>query len=112
MPRRKSVPLYIGIGSHVVALDAISGEEIWRTKIKSSSFVTICVMDGSVYAGAGGELFCLNASSGEIVWTNKLKLLGHGLIAFAGSDASGSTTVQLAQSVQAATAAALVAATA
>ena len=112
MSRRKSSPLYIGIGSHVVALQATSGEEIWRTKIKSSSFVTVCVIDGLVFAGAGGELFCLNASSGEIIWTNKLKGLGHGLIAFAGSDASAAGSIQAMQATQAASAAAVVAATA
>ncbi|MBL0171789.1 MAG: PQQ-binding-like beta-propeller repeat protein [Gemmatimonadaceae bacterium] len=112
MPRRKPSPLYIGIGSHVVALDATSGEEIWRTKIKSSSFVTVCVIDSAVYAGAGGELFCLNARSGETVWTNKLKGLGHGLIAFAGADASAAASAQMMQASQAATTAAVVAATA
>ena len=112
MSRRKSAPLYIGIGSHVVAVHPSSGEEIWRTKLKSSSYVTVCVLDGAVYAGAGGELFCLNAQSGEIVWHNKLKGLGHGLIAFAGADASAIASMQMAQASQAASTAAVVAATA
>lgn len=109
MSRHKSTPLFIGIGGHVVALHATSGEEIWRTKIKSASFVTVCVIDDAVYAGAGGVLFCLNARSGEIVWTNKLKGLGHGLIAFAGTDASAAAS---AQAAQAASGAAVIAATA
>ncbi len=112
MPRRKSAPLYIGIGSHVVAVDAVSGEELWRTKIKSSSYVTVCAMNDVIYAGAGGELFCLNAASGEILWQNKLKGLGSGLIAFAGSDASATASVMAMQAAQAAAGAAVVAATA
>ena len=112
MPRRKSAPLYVGIGSHVVAVDAMSGEELWRTKIKSASYVTVCVMNDVIYAGAGGELFCLNATSGEVVWQNKLKGLGNGLIAFAGTDASVSASMMAAQAAQVAAGAAVIAATA
>ena len=109
MPRRNSTPLYIGIGSHVVAINTSSGEEIWRSKIKSSSYVTINVVGDLVFAGAGGELFCLNAVSGERLWHNKLKGLGHGLIAFAGTEANVMQAAQAAQA--AATAAAVTAAT-
>lgn len=35
---RKSDVVYIGVGSHVVAVQATSGEELWRTKLKSSTF--------------------------------------------------------------------------
>ena len=109
MTPRNSTPLFIGIGSHVVALNPTSGEEIWRSKIKSSSYVTICVVGDQVFAGAGGELFCLSAASGELVWRNKLKGLGHGLIAFAGSEMSAAS-IQAMQSAQAASTAAIVAA--
>lgn len=111
MPRRKSTPLYIGIGSHVVALDATSGEEMWRTKVKSSNFVTVCVMNDVVYAGANGVLFCLSAVSGEILWENKLKGLGNGIIGFAGTDATASAAMA-ARAAQIAAGAAVVAATA
>ena len=110
MPRRSSTPLYIGIGSHVVAINTSSGEEIWRSKIKSSSYVTVCVVGDQVFAGANGELFCLNAASGELLWHNKLKGLGHGLIAFAGTELSAAA-MQAAQTAQAPSAAAVVAAT-
>jgi outer membrane protein assembly factor BamB len=91
MVRQKagSAPIYIGVGGHVAAVRPTTGEEIWRSKLKSSgSFVTIQVMGDHILAGAGGELFCLDARSGEIVWHNKLKGLGLGVIAFAGSDVS------------------------
>ncbi|MCC6244614.1 MAG: PQQ-binding-like beta-propeller repeat protein [Gemmatimonadaceae bacterium] len=109
MAARKSTPLYIGIGSHVVALNASTGEEIWRTKVKSTSYITILIDGPHIYAGASGELFCLKASSGELVWHNKLKGLGHSLIAFAGSDAAQVAAMRAAQA--AATTAAVVAAT-
>jgi len=75
----------IGIGGHAVAIDPGSGTEIWRTKLKGSSFVTVWQAEGRVYAGANGELFCLDESSGSILWRNPLKGLGMGVVAFSGS---------------------------
>ena len=68
--------IYIGVGGHLVAIDADSGDEVWRTKLKGSMFVTVCERGGRVYAGANGELFALDRDSGEIVWHNRLKGLG------------------------------------
>ncbi|MCC7054564.1 MAG: PQQ-binding-like beta-propeller repeat protein [Gemmatimonadaceae bacterium] len=89
MARTKSGPMVIGIGGHAVRIDASTGNEVWRTKLKTTSFTTVMVEDGRVYAGAGGELFCLDLRTGEILWRNKLKGLGMGVIAFSGaSDAA------------------------
>lgn len=77
--------IIIGIGGHVAAIDPASGAEIWRTKLKGSSFVTVWQTEDRVYAGAGGELFCLDESSGSIVWRNPLKGLGLGVVAFSSS---------------------------
>ena len=85
--------LYIGIGGHLVAIAASSGEELWRCKLKRSSFITVSVRPNAVYAGAAGELFCVDPSSGQIRWQNGLPGLGLGVIAF--SDAS-STSVTAA----------------
>lgn len=85
MARAKSQPIVIGVGSHVVALNADTGDELWRTKLKSSSFVTVMHEGNRVMAGAGGEVFCLDARTGEILWHNKLKGLGLGTVAFSGS---------------------------
>ena len=111
MARIRLQPLFIGVGGHAVAIDNRTGEELWRTKLKSSaSFVTITLIDGLLLAGASGELFCLNPKGGEILWHNKLKGLGHGLIAFAGSELAASAAAM--QAAQVATTAAIVAATA
>lgn len=77
--------VFIGVGGHVVALDPTTGVEIWRTRLKSSTFVTLSVSDDRILAGAGGELYCLDAGSGAILWHNKLKGLGLGIVAFAGT---------------------------
>ena len=78
---RRSDVVFIGLGSHAVAIQASSGKELWRMKLKSATFVTIAMEGDKLYAGAGGELFCLDASSGQILWHNKLKGLGLGVVA-------------------------------
>ena len=87
MARIRSQPLFIGVGGHAVAINTGTGEEIWRTKLKASSFVTVHYADGRVYAGARGEIFCLDARTGALLWHNALKGLGLGVVAFPGSDA-------------------------
>lgn len=81
---RATDSLIIGIGGHAVSIDRSTGEEIWRTKLKSDSYATVHRSGNRVLAGAGGELFCLDVSSGNILWRNKLKGLGMGILAFPG----------------------------
>jgi outer membrane protein assembly factor BamB len=94
--------LYIGIGGHIVAIRASTGEELWRTKLKRSSFVTINVRPGAVYGGAAGHLFCLDPSTGAIRWQNRLSGLGTSLVSFADSTspvaAAAAATAQAAAS--------------
>ncbi len=41
MARRKSTPIHIGIGGSVVAVQATSGEEIWRTVATTAAIVAV-----------------------------------------------------------------------
>jgi outer membrane protein assembly factor BamB len=77
--------IFIGIGSHVVAISKDSGHELWRTKLKMSSFTTVMVDRDAIYAGASGEVFCLDPDSGNIRWRNKLPRLGLGVVSFSDS---------------------------
>ena len=97
--------LFIGIGSHVVAIRPSDGQEIWRTKLKMTSFVTIYAAGDVVYAGAGGELFCVDGTTGTIRWRNKLKGLGSGLVSFAGASSVEAAAAFAAAQAAAATAA-------
>jgi outer membrane protein assembly factor BamB len=102
MARQRKTPLVIGVGGHAVALDPDTGTELWRTTLKSASFVTILVSGSRVFAGAGGELFCLDLASGSLLWRNKLKGLGLGVVAF---DGSGGLVAQAALEAERAAAA-------
>ena len=77
--------LIIGVGGHVAAVDASTGNELWRTKLKGSSMVTVREAGNRIYAGTNGELFCLD-TNGQLLWRNKLKGLGLGVVAFPGDE--------------------------
>lgn len=71
-----------GSSELVVALDADTGEEIWRHRLDAKYFdgqgngprSTPLVSGGIVYAvGARGKLAALDADTGEPVWTQDLK---------------------------------------
>jgi outer membrane protein assembly factor BamB len=80
--------LFLGIKGSVVAVDRRSGETLWSTHLKGSSFVTVAVEHGAVYAGTYGRLYCLDPSTGSVRWTNELPGMGYGLICIAGADSS------------------------
>jgi outer membrane protein assembly factor BamB len=53
---------------HVYALDAATGQEIWRTEV-GPMFVALTVADGTVYAGsADHNLYALDAATGSVRW--------------------------------------------
>ncbi len=79
----RQTQIILGIRSHVVSVDATSGRELWRTKLKGSQFVTVYQRRDRIFAGAAGELFCLDATNGSILWQNGLKRLGFGIVCFA-----------------------------
>ena len=93
----KSQVVVIGVGSHAVAINTATGDEIWRTKLKSAHYVTVYQEGQRVLAGAGGEIFCLDLRTGELLWHNKLKGLGLGLVAFAGSTEAVASAMLAAQ---------------
>jgi hypothetical protein len=76
MARRTTSLVYIGIRGRVVALNRASGEEVWRTELKGSGFVSVSRDQDYLYATARGEIFCLAPQTGQIVWTNPLKGMG------------------------------------
>jgi outer membrane protein assembly factor BamB len=94
--------MFVGIGGHVVAVDGATGEELWRTRLKSTTFTSVWTDGKRVYAGAQGELFCLDASAGNVLWHNPLKGLGRGIVAFPGGGPEGAAALAAAQAAAAA----------
>jgi outer membrane protein assembly factor BamB len=98
-----STPLFIGVGGHAVAIDRATGTELWRRKLKTTSFCTVHFDGQYLFAGASGQLFCLDPATGEIRWRNELPRLGMGIVAF---EASALEVIASAKAARAAAAAA------
>jgi len=104
--------LFLGISNHVVCLSKKTGDEIWKTKIKSSTIVNVYYEDGFIYAYSGGHLFCLKAADGEVIWENSLKGLGYGTCIMASEHQSSAVISSQVAAQQASAAAVSVAVTA
>jgi len=85
--------LYAGVGRNVLALDARTGEEVWRTKLPhtGSSVVTLLLKDGCLYVGHCGRAYGLDARSGAILWENGLPRTGWGPVLLTMEGAHGCT---------------------
>ena len=80
MPKRKRQVLFIGAQGKVLAFDAETGGELWRSKLKGSGTVLLHRDGEHLYASVSGELWCLDAANGAVRWHNKLKGLGLGIV--------------------------------
>lgn len=85
MGGRKESMIHLGIGGHAVILDAASGEEIRRTRVKrvGGTVTGVVAVDGRILVTASGELFCLDGPTGEPLWHAPLKGLGQGPVTLA-----------------------------
>jgi outer membrane protein assembly factor BamB len=77
--------VFIGMRGHVLALDRNTGNEIWRTPLKSCGFVNVSLDGLDLFATTHGEIFCLDPSTGRCLWNNPLRGMGYGLICIAGA---------------------------
>ncbi|WP_100642923.1 PQQ-binding-like beta-propeller repeat protein [Alteromonas facilis] len=71
--------IFLGIKGHVVCLDKMTGNELWRTKLKIDwGKPTIVMFSEDLFVYLGGTLYCLSTETGETRWENGLKGLGSG----------------------------------
>ena len=97
MPRDLPTLIFVGIKNSVVALDARTGEEVWRVKLRGmTDFVTVHWDGEFLVAATYGELFGLDSRDGTITWHNKMKGLGLGLVSLASSRAPTTTSPVIA----------------
>jgi outer membrane protein assembly factor BamB len=92
MPRDPQTLVFVGIKSSLVALDERTGVEIWRTKLRSSDFVSVLWDGETLLAANHGEVFRLDPRSGAVIWHNELKGLGRGLVSLATTRSAQSAT--------------------
>ncbi len=90
MSSEKIQPLIIGTNGHIASINIETGEENWRTKLKSgflssTSYEDVSVLShhGIVLAGCKGHLYCLSKDNGEILWHNELSGLGNNDVSLA-----------------------------
>lgn len=102
--------LAVLVGNSVVALEPMTGDEIWRTKLPGvfGGYIGTLLIDGDVvYAGSQGRLHCLRLEDGRLLWSAELKGLGWGLVAIATDGANAAVAAQAMQAqIQAASVAA------
>jgi len=83
MARDPESSLFVGLGHFVVALDARTGAERWRTKLKNTGFVGVLWDGEALYAASAGELWRIDPRTGEPLWHNDMKGLGLGVATLA-----------------------------
>jgi outer membrane protein assembly factor BamB len=94
--------LYVGSRRYVAALDAQTGEEIWRTKFSSSSsaIVTMLLKGHQLFVGHSGHAYCLDTETGAIQWCSDLPKMGYNAVMLAMEGASGCVSQGAAAAVQ------------
>ncbi len=107
MAKRTNV-IYAGTGRFVLALDAETGSELWRTRLPSSmSSIVSLMLDGpSLYVGHSGSIYRLSAQTGAIEWTNGLPRTGYNPVMMAAAGVVSSMGAAIAAAQLAANAAA------
>ena len=85
MPRDLQVLVFAGIKKSVVALDADSGAELWRTDLRSADFVSVLWDGKALFATNAGEIWRLDPTNGGVMWHNEMSGLGRGLVSLASS---------------------------
>jgi outer membrane protein assembly factor BamB len=89
---RTSDLVFIGIKGSVLALNRVTGQQVWATHLKGSDFVNVVLQDEALLASCYGEIFCLDPLTGNALWHNPLKGFGIGLATIATEHSPGSGT--------------------
>jgi outer membrane protein assembly factor BamB len=65
---------YISESGNAVAINATTGEYIWRYSIGTNGGNIPIVADGSVFISDSGYVFAINASTGELRWSRTFRI--------------------------------------
>jgi outer membrane protein assembly factor BamB len=98
MPRPQQSFVYIGIKGHIIAFRRISGQEVWRTKLKSGmsgSYVSVYRDAEFVFATAAGEVWCLDPRTGNVLWHDRMKGMGTDLASISSDSPLGPPSIPI-----------------
>ncbi len=85
-----SSSIYLGVHGNVFCIDRATGQEIWSTQLKGSSFVNLLVDRDLLIATSHGEAWGLDVATGHILWHNKMEGQGFGLVSIATANSASS----------------------
>ena len=85
--------VYLGMKAYVVCINVLTGEEVWRSKVKRSQIISVIVEEKIVIAHSGGHLFGLDRNSGQLLWKNTLPGLGYGYCFLATENSDSSSQI-------------------
>ena len=71
--------IFVGLNGYALALNRITGEEVWRNNQLNSGFTTLLLDGDRLIVSTNGYLYCLNPLNGEMIWENALSGLGTGI---------------------------------
>jgi outer membrane protein assembly factor BamB len=82
--------VFIGIKGSVIALNRVTGRQVWATRLKGADFVNVVLQNEVLLASCCGEIFSLDPLTGDGLWHNPLKGFGRGLATIATEHTLGS----------------------
>jgi outer membrane protein assembly factor BamB len=71
--------IFVGLNGYALALNRMTGEEVWRNNQLNSGFTTLLLDGDRLIVSTNGYLYCLNPLNGEMIWENALSGLGTGI---------------------------------
>ena len=92
--------IIVYVGGNVCALEPMTGETVWSTKLPKAyktSIGTVLVEGDVVLAGVGGRVYCLSLQDGRLMWMNDMPRAGLGMVAVATPLSSANGAAQSAQ---------------
>ena len=108
MPQDPRSLIFAGIRECVVALDAETGNVVWKTELAQKGYTSVMWDGERLIAANAGEVYRLDPRVGDIMWRNELKGLGCGLVSLASGRRGADTgdSIDVAAFAEAAAAAA------
>jgi outer membrane protein assembly factor BamB len=71
--RVDGIVYFSSMNEHLYAVDAATGNLLWRFNLGAPAYPSPVVVDGTVYAASHGHLFALDAATGVLRWQQQIE---------------------------------------